>query len=112
MRLTLGVMCKRDVMNKVLTIKIILSILFISLTAVGLFIVWSPLLVTYVPPDPFVMGICDSDTLVADLNKATSNLRTRFWSALEVSSVLWLVILLLSLVVIWFAKFGRSNENT
>ena len=99
-------------MNKVITIKIILSILFISLTAVGLFIVWSPLLVTYVPADLPVMGICDSDTLVADLNKATSNLRARFWSALEVSSILWLVILLLSLVVIWFAKFGRSNENT
>ena len=94
--------------RRVLSIKLILSAAIISLSVISIVYAWSPLFVTYVPVEQAYYFSSEQAQVVEDIIASGNESHVK---VLKVSTVLILINLLVSLAVLWVAKFN-ANKNT
>ena len=94
--------------RKVLFIKILLSLVVAGIAIAAIVIAWAPLLITYIP-------IAQSYDISAESAEIMEGIllsgNERQASALNISAVLISINLLITVVLIWRAKFNGSKNT-
>ena len=94
--------------RRAIFIKIFLSLIASGIAVAAIVIAWSPLLVTYLP----IAQVYDISPKSAEIVEGILLFRSENQaSVLNISTMLILVNLLITVVLIWVAKFNVS-ENT
>jgi hypothetical protein len=95
-------------MNRILILKLILSIVVIGLSLGAILVAWSPTFLSYIPLEQMYDISEEQAKIIYEVLRAE---RMKQYSALESASLIIMINMVFVLGAVWFTKFSKSGNT-